>query len=249
MDTIDPIVLLTIVIALGVGGFFKGATGAGAPLVAVTIIAAFYDVTMGILVMVVPNIVMNARQVWSYYSEIQPARMAILLSLGAVPGMIMGTALLASAPQDVLQLSLGLFIGCYLGLRIVDPQFSISARTADRLGLPTGVLGGIMQGVVGTSAPIGLLFLNSQRLARPMFIGTISSFFLANSIVQAPALWWAGLLTLQWVTISALAVIPVWICLTLGNRAAKKLSPKAFDRLILILLAVLAVRLIWRGLM
>lgn len=248
MDTIDPLVLLTIVVALGIGGFFKGATGAGAPLVAVTIIAAFYDVTMGILVMVVPNIVMNARQVWSYHSDIRPARMAILLSVGAIPGMIIGTALLASARQDVLQLSLGLFIVCYLALRIVDPQFSISARTAGRLGLPTGVLGGIMQGVVGTSAPIALLFLNIQRLGRPMFIGTISSFFLANSLVQAPALWWKGLLTLQWVAISALAVIPVWICLSLGSRAARKLSPVAFDRLILVLLAVLAVRLIWRGL-
>ena len=63
---IDPIALLTIAIALSIGGFVKGATGSGAPLVAVPIVAAFYDVSMGILVMVIPNIVMNAKQVWSW---------------------------------------------------------------------------------------------------------------------------------------------------------------------------------------
>ena len=105
-----------------------------------------------------------------------------------------------------------------------------------------------MQGVVGTSGPLALLFLSSQNLARPMFIGTISAFFLANSVIQAPALWWEGLLTVQWIKISVLALFPVWLCLPLGNKAAQSLSPEAFNRWVLVLLAVLAVRLLWRGL-
>lgn len=249
VDAIDPLALLTIAVALGVGGFFKGATGAGAPLVGVPIVAAFYDVTMGILVMAVPNIVMNVKQVWSYWHEIRPAQIAIYLSVGAVPGMAIGTMLLASAPQEALQLGLGVFLVAYLVLRLVDPKFSIPEAIALRISLPTGILGGVMQGLVGTSGPLALLFLNSQKLARPMFIGTISAFFLTNALVQAPALWWEGLLTPEWIAISTVALIPVWLCLPLGNRAAQKLSAVAFDRLIMALLAVLAVRLIWRGVM
>jgi uncharacterized membrane protein YfcA len=244
---IDPVALLTIALALGVGGFVKGATGLGAPLVAVPIIAAFYDVTMGILVMVIPNIVMNAKQVWTYRANIRPARIALLMSLGSLPGMVMGTLLLSNAPQDALNLGLGIFLVAYLTLRLVDPRFSISERLAVRASLPTGIVGGIMQGVVGTSGPLALLFLSSQNLARPMFIGTISAFFLTNSVVQAPALWGEGLLTMHWLGISALALIPVWLCLPLGNSAAQRLSPEAFNRWVMVLLAALAVRLIWRG--
>ena len=245
---IDPVALLTITVALCLGGFMKGATGAGAPLIAVPIIAAFYDVTMGILTMVIPNIAMNARQVWSYRAEIRPPQIALLLAIGAVPGMFLGTSFLASAPQATLQLCLGVFLVAFLVLRLTEPRFSITEATAVRLSLPTGVLGGVMQGVVGTSGPLALLFMSSQKVARPMFIGTISSFFLANSLFQAPALMWEGLLTWTWLGISTLALVPVWLCLPLGDRAAKRLSPQAFDRLVLALLAVLAVRLIWRGL-
>jgi len=42
-------------------------------------------------------------------------------------------------------------------------------------------------------------------------------------------------------------LIPVWLRLPLGNKAAQKLSSTAFNRWIMNLLAVLAVRLIWRG--
>ena len=58
---IDPVALLTVAIALGIGGFVKGITGSGTLLVAVPIVAALYDVTMGILVMVIPNIVINGK--------------------------------------------------------------------------------------------------------------------------------------------------------------------------------------------
>lgn len=245
---LDPVALLTIAVALGLGGFVKGATGAGAPLVAVPVMAAFFDVTLGILVMVVPNFVMNVSQVWSYRAEIRPARMAILLSIGSFPGMFAGTYLLTRAPEKVLFLGLGLVLAFYIVLRLVDPKFSISRETALRLSLPVGILGGVMQGAAGTSGPLALLFLSTQNLARPVFIGVISSFFLATSIGQAPALWWQGLLTWHWLWISTLALVPVWLCLPLGNRVGKKLTQEAFNRWILILLAVLAVRLLWRGL-
>ena len=248
VSQVDPFVLLTIAIALGYGGFVKGVTGTGAPLVAIPIIAAFYDVSLAILVMVVPNIAMNVMQVLRYRANIRPAKIAVLMSVGAIPGMFFGTYLLSSAPQDLLLLGLGLFLVAFLALRLFDPHFQISQRVAIKLSLPTGILGGVMQGAVGTSGPLALLFLSGQNLARPMFIGTASAFYLTNSVIQAPALWGAGLLSLGWIGISTLAMLPVWLGMLSGGRAGQKLSAEAFNRWILVLLAILAVRLIWRGL-
>lgn len=245
---LDPAQLLTIAVALGMGGFVKGATGAGAPLIAIPVMAAFFDVSLAIVVMVMPNIVMNVAQVWSYRADIRPAKIAVLLAVGSVPGMVVGTYLLTRAPERGLFLGLGILLAVYILLRLLDPKFSISRATAVRLSLPVGILGGVMQGAAGTSGPLALLFLSTQNLARPMFIGTISSFFLANSLVQAPALWWEGLLTWHWIWISTLAVVPVWLCLPLGNSVGRRMSPETFNRWVLILLGLLAIRLVWRGL-
>ena len=145
INGIDPVALLTIAVALGIGGFVKGATGSGAPLVAVPIVAAFYDVTMGILMMVLPNIVMNAKQVWTYRANINPAQIAILMSVASIPGMLVGTRMLSSVSQDVLLTGLGLFLVAYLGLKLADPRFSISERVAVKSSVPVGFIGGIMQ--------------------------------------------------------------------------------------------------------
>ena len=40
----DPLSLLAIALTVAMGGILKGATGAGAPIIAVPVIAAFYDV-------------------------------------------------------------------------------------------------------------------------------------------------------------------------------------------------------------
>ena len=183
----------------------------------------------------------------TYRSSIRPAQIVIMMSIGSIPRMFIGTLLLTNAPQDILLLGIGLFLVANLTLRLVDPQFSNSERVAVKMSLPTGFSGGIMQGAVGISGPLALLFPSSQNLALLMFIGTISAFFLTNSIVQAPGLWREGLQSLVRVGISAFALIPVWLRLPLGNKAAQKLSSTAFNRWIMNLLAVLAVRLIWRG--
>ena len=40
----DPIIIIAILVAFSLGGILKGATGAGAPIITIPVIAAFYDV-------------------------------------------------------------------------------------------------------------------------------------------------------------------------------------------------------------
>jgi uncharacterized membrane protein YfcA len=39
----DPITIVAIFLAFALGGVLKGATGAGAPIITIPVIAAFYD--------------------------------------------------------------------------------------------------------------------------------------------------------------------------------------------------------------
>ena len=127
----------------------------------------------------------DARQVWSYYSDIlQPARMAILLSLGAIPGMIIGTALLASARQDVSAIESGAvhrLLSCFADWSI--RSFSISARTADRdSGFRRAFLGGIMPRVSSERQhPSPCSSSTSSGLGDRCSSARFRRFFLANS--------------------------------------------------------------------
>ena len=55
--------ILLVAICLGLGGILKGATGAGAPVLAVPALVLMFDVHFAILIMIVPNIVTNSFQV------------------------------------------------------------------------------------------------------------------------------------------------------------------------------------------
>ena len=101
-----------------------------------------------------------------------------------------------------------------------------------------------MQGAGGLSAPVTVSFLNALRLSRTDFIGTISVFFLSMSFLQVPTLAMLGILTWDRVVLAFLAAIPLFLGIAIGAWSARYLSKQAFDRAILILLAVIAVKLL-----
>jgi uncharacterized membrane protein YfcA len=55
--------------ALGLGGFVKGATGMGLPLVSVPALAAYLGVPHTLAILTVPLIVTNGWQVWRYFAD------------------------------------------------------------------------------------------------------------------------------------------------------------------------------------
>ena len=62
----DTITIIAILVAFALGGILKGATGAGAPIVTIPVIAAFYDVRIAVIIMVVPNLLTNIGQLYQF---------------------------------------------------------------------------------------------------------------------------------------------------------------------------------------
>ena len=58
--------ILVAFFSLGLGGVLKGATGAGAPLIAVPALAVLFDVPTAIAIFSLPNFFSNAWQGWSF---------------------------------------------------------------------------------------------------------------------------------------------------------------------------------------
>ena len=240
--------ILVIFVCLALGGLLKGATGAGAPLLAVPALAAVFDVPFAIAIMIVPNLLTNIWQIWRFHDS-RPA-LGFLLPFvgGGVVGVATGTWLLTELSSDTLLAVLGLIVFSYIALRIAKPHFGLSDAVARALSLPAGFGGGLLLGATGVSAPISVTFLNAMRLTRPVFIFTISAFFALTSATQLPALIYAEILTGERLLLSSLAVIPITGAMPVGSYLAARLPAQAFDRLILIFLGVLAAKMLFDAL-
>ncbi|MFT4621217.1 MAG: putative membrane protein YfcA [Sulfitobacter sp.] len=243
MIALDPSSYVAIFAALALGGVLKGATGAGVPVIAVPVIAAFVDVRFAVMVMVVVNLMTNTRQIWTFRDTRLPEGFALRFGLAGAMGALIGTGLLVWLPEEVLSAMLAGLVFAYIGLRLARPDFRLSMEVARRFVIPVGAIGGVFQGAAGISAPVSVSFLNAIRLERPVFIFTVSVFFVSMGVVQLPALLLSGLMTLPIFALSFLAIIPVIAFMPLGNWLGQRASPQVFDRVILVFLSVLAVRL------
>ncbi len=230
---------------IALGGILKGATGAGAPVVGVPVLAIVFGVPMAVAIFSVLNVVSNAWQAKTFYHEITNKRFAWTHAATAAVGVVPGSVLLATLPTEILMAAMSCVVFVYIGLRVARPGWVLSRAQGERLGPVMGFVGGVMQGAGGLSAPVSVSFLNALRLSRVDFIGTISVFFLSMSLLQVPTLMLLGLLSWERVGLAGLAIVPLFLGIRIGAWSAERLSREAFDRAILGLLTVIALKLLW----
>ncbi|WMS44154.1 sulfite exporter TauE/SafE family protein [Acuticoccus sp. MNP-M23] len=231
-------------IGLLIGGILKGATGAGAPIVAVPVLALIYDVPLAVAVFTTSSLLSNIWQGWRYRGS-QGSKSFVWWFAGmASVGTILGSLLLVTLPSEFLMTSVSALVFLYIVFRLLRPEWQLSERAAGRIVAPAGFLGGMLQGAAGLSAPISLTFLTAMKMERARFIATVSVFFAMTSITQIPTLYGLGVMTPQLFGVSLLACIPVFGGMPIGAALAKRFSKKTFDTVMLAILAVVASRLV-----
>ena len=241
----DPVIIVAIFIAFALGGILKGATGAGAPIVTIPVMAAFYDVRIAVIIMVIPNLLTNIGQLYQFRKTILPRFFTISFALGGGIGAFLGTILLVNLPIKILTLSVASIVIIYILLKLIVPSWKLNYIKAKKLVFLMGAGGGILQGSAGLSAPISITFLNSMKLERNQFIPTISVYFGVMSIFQMPTLYYYDFLNLENIIMSCISTIVLMAFMPFGSWIAKSVSKDSFDKITLILLGFIALRIIY----
>ena len=241
----DPIIIIAILVAFSLGGILKGATGAGAPIITIPVIAAFYDVRIAVIIMVIPNLLTNIGQLYQFRKTILPKFFTLSFALGGGVGAFLGTILLVNLSIKILTLSVAFIVIVYILLKLSVPSWKLTYEKAKKLVFLMGSLGGILQGTAGLSAPISITFLNSMKLERNQFIPTISVYFGVMSIFQMPTLYYYNFLNLEIILVSCISTLVLLSFMPIGSWIAKSVSKESFDKITLILLGFIAFRIIY----
>lgn len=226
--------LALVVLVLCAAGFMHGFTGFGAAMTIMALLPLLIDFDEVLFLGAVFTIP-AAATILHHTSEQFRWRDAFPLIAVAVIGTPVGLLLVAHLDRIILLRALGVVLIVFSINELLLTQLW-SLRVPLWLGLPIGVVCGILGAAFNIGGPPALIWVFSRPWRREQAIATLQVMFLFNSglrlILTAPT----GAVTWHVIEITALAVIPFLLMAVFGAKLARRLSPKRFKQIVLIAL-------------
>jgi uncharacterized membrane protein YfcA len=237
--------LAWILIALASGGFSKGLTGLGLPLIAVPVLAGVFGVERAVLIMIIPSMLLNQYVAWTHRDTRHELPEMGHILLGAIPGVVIGAGVLQRASSTFLSTSLAIWIIVYVLLRLVHPHFRIALPARRRWSTLVGTAAGALQAATGISAPIVAAYMDAIGLQPRAYVFAVSVCFGALATVHFLLVAISGAYTRELLVQSSVAIVPALACIPLGIRARQFVSRDWFDWIIRLTLATMAGRMLY----
>ena len=232
---------------LFLGGFSKGALGVGLPLIAVPILALSMPVASTVAIMTTPILLTNAHQALRGGLLPEVIRRYGTVGIGMVIGTAIGSQILISLEEKTLYLIMGLLVLSLPAARLLRIDRSIQPKTQRWLGPLFGLLGGTVGGISGFWGPIILVYLVALRMPKDLFAATVGFLFSIASIAMSVFLSSHGVMDSEHLGASALACIPVFAGIFLGQRLRNKISQVQFDRALSLTMTIIGFSLLYRS--
>jgi len=186
----------------------------------------------------------NAVQIWRFRNSNENRHFSYWFAATGVIGAGIGTFALAAFSSVILTTAVAMVVLLYVSFRLFNPGWSLSWESANKAVKLIGAIGGIFQGAMGLSGPVAISFVNAVGLTRPQFIFTMSLYFLAMTLIQLPLQVGLGIMTWERAGLGFLALVPLLLGMVVGERIGQHISKTTFDRIIIVLLTLLAIRLL-----
>jgi uncharacterized membrane protein YfcA len=240
--------VLWSVLAVLAAGVVKGCIGLGFPTLATPLLSLFVDVKTAVVVLILPNIVMDGLQFARRGAGTATIRRLVPLLVTGVLGTFIGTRLLVTLSARAVLLLLGCFVVSFVALNAtrVSPRLPPAWEpiASPIVGFVAGVVGGITN-VPGT--PLAMYFY-VLGMSKHEFVASIAFTFLVYKISQIVAVAWFGLLT---AALAATSVALTGVALAgfvAGLWIQDRMEQRAFNRAVLAFLGALGLWLIVRSL-
>ena len=242
---------VTPILAAGavlLAAIIKGAIGFGFPTLGTPLLSLVMDVKAAVVVLIVPNIVMDGIQFARRGAPLATVRrFAGLLVFGAV-GTVVGTRLLLALSSRAATLILGAFIVAFTALTIAGATPRLPSHWERWLSPLAGLLAGIVGGITNVPGTPLVLYFHALGLAKDEFVSSVAFSFVVYKLVQLGAVTYYGLLLPSLIGPSLVLTLVALAGFALGLKVQDRLEQRMFNRAVLGFLAALGVWLVARSL-
>ncbi|MFN4091048.1 MAG: sulfite exporter TauE/SafE family protein [Alphaproteobacteria bacterium] len=248
LPDIVPLVLAVCVAALFAGGYVKGVTGMGLPLVAVPVMALVTDVAAVLPVIAIPTVLSNVVQVWQAGRLAEASRRFWPLLLAIAAATWVGTAFVSVADPAVLRVVVGAVVIVLALTSLLQIAPDIPARAERWLGPPVGAATGLLGGLTSIFSPPLAMYLLALRVDRELFVSAMGLGMLTGTVMFTGGLARYALLGPQELVLSALALLPVVGGQWTGALTRRRIGADTFRRAVLAMLLAVGATLVWKSL-
>ena len=231
---ISMIETFTLIIIGGtflLAGGVKGVIGLGLPTVSLGLLAAAFDLTTAMAVLLIPSFITNVWQaVVGGNGKTILQRIWPFLCLATIT-IWLGSKALTTINPLYLSILLGILLLAYSTLNLLGYRLSIAPQHERWASPLLGTTNGIFTGMTGSFVVPGVMYLQAIGLPRGMLVQAMGMLFSLSTIGLAFALQKNDLLTTELATVSAFAVVPAVIGMVIGQRIRKSLSETKFRKI------------------
>lgn len=241
---LEPLTLIAIAATFLLAGTVKGVIGLGLPSVSLGLLAAAFDLTTAMALLIVPSLVTNLWQ-----AVVGGHGRAILRRIW--PFLLMATATVWLGAMALTRVNLSLLSGllgallvAYATLSLAGVRIAIPAQRETWAGPLFGAANGILTGMTGSFVVPGVMFLQAIGLSRNMLVQAMGMLFTVSTVALALALQGNSLLTPELSVVSAAAVIPAAVGMLAGQGFRRRLSEHRFRQVFFVAILVLGAYII-----
>ena len=249
MLTLDLMFFLIAGPAVIFAGVSKGGFGSGAAFASASILALVVEPGLALGVMLPLLMLIDVSTLKPYWGK-WDRQAAVLLIVGAVPGVVLGAALYSVAEPDVFRVLIGAisvgFVLWQLGIKqnIMRSTHQGLPRWA---GFVAGAVAGFTSFVSHAGGPPAAVYLLSRKMTKTQYQATTVLVFWIVNIAKFVPYAFLGMFTWQTaianLVLAPFALIGAW----LGVKAHKLVPERVFFALTYVLLTITGVKLIWDG--
>jgi hypothetical protein len=225
-------------------GFIQGLTGFGSVLLSLPLIALFLDFKTAVPFMTICGIVLSLiliiqlRNAWEW-KKIYP------LLIGAIPGIPIGTYMLKTLEAEPMYIFLGFVLITYslFGIFFKGIVKELKKSWPYLIGFLAGCLGGS----VAASGPPVIIYTFLQPWDKDKIKVTLQGFFVISGLLTLSYFVSHGLVGMQVLTLSGLALPFITAGTLAGSFFYGKLNEASYRKLMYYTLAVLGVMMFAQG--
>ena len=233
--------LLLLALASGfifLAAIVRGYSGFGFSLLSITALSLILPPSQVIPAIFLLEVAASLHLLPSIWKDVHWGSLSFLM-LGALIGTPVGVYALANVPQAQMTLALACFV--LLATYLLWRGFSLTTMPSRPATLAVGTATGLAHGAFGMGGPPVVLFYFASPAGHAAGRASLIAYFLFTDVVGLAFLGREGLVTKD-AGLLALSFMPALVAgIWLGSRSFKSADPQRFRKIVLVILACLAV--------